>query len=515
MKTLLKIIAVIVAIFILVLIVGMIAVHFLISPARVKETLIKNVKEKTGRTLTIKHLDFSVFPTLKLQIDNATLSGPRNFPNSKFLSIQHASMGLKILPLLDHSIQATNLTINGVHLDLMVDKHGFNNWSDFDNSKQAAKQLVKPKKQTTKQSKRQTKSSPIATSFSIPQITIANINVSYKNAKTKQSFSLTNSSFKTGAIAQDKAFPFSAKLNLAQAPSTKATITSSGSLLYSLKKNLFELKNTDLNGTCQTKSGKHKLVISNINATAHFGPTQLTIAPISAELYKGKFAGKVNIISEQDQNLLSVNGKVSDVQAQPFLQDVFGYKRFSGTDNESFNITAVMKKGQSLTKQMNGSGSFAVTDVKFTGFNLGYLYQQANNLLQHGKASAPSQSNKVTKFGHLTGSYIIKNGVVSTSNAQLTSPVLQVNVNGSADLNKQKLKLRANVTGMKGSLENLQKNGPTIPFNITGSFEHYKITPDLSGLLGNTLKQEVEKQLKDGSNSIGKALKNLGGLFDH
>jgi AsmA protein len=115
---------------ILVILCGVLLVVWLtVNPNNYKGKIAALVKESTGRELNLTgDIKLSVFPWVALELGPATLGNPAGFSAEPFLSFSHASVRVKLLPLLHQRLEVARVAIDGLDLRLAKNAQGKGNW---------------------------------------------------------------------------------------------------------------------------------------------------------------------------------------------------------------------------------------------------------------------------------------------------------------------------------------------------------------------------------------------------
>ena len=122
-------IAGIVAVFVL----AAIAFRLFFDPNDFRESIADAVRESTGRELVIEgDIELKIFPWLAIDVGRTTLGNAPGFGDEPFAEFERASLSVRLLPLLLRQ-EATigSAAVDGLRLNLQVDRNDVRNWSDF------------------------------------------------------------------------------------------------------------------------------------------------------------------------------------------------------------------------------------------------------------------------------------------------------------------------------------------------------------------------------------------------
>jgi AsmA protein len=108
-----------------------IALLLFVDPNRYRGDIEKAAKEHSTRVLTIRgKLELHVFPWLALGVHDVELSNRAGFGQQPFLTVQNASIGVKLLPLLSKRLEVSRVKLEGATVNL-VSRGAQNNWQDL------------------------------------------------------------------------------------------------------------------------------------------------------------------------------------------------------------------------------------------------------------------------------------------------------------------------------------------------------------------------------------------------
>ena len=258
------------------------------------------------------------------------------------------------------------------------------------------------------------------------------------------------------------------------------------------------LRGLDIAGTFNAGEVKvSNLKLNDIAAKLDAKKGVIKLAPVSAKLYGGGYAGNVVLDATRDTPRLSLNESLTGVQLSPLLKDLQGEDPISGTANLKAKVTAVGIDADSIMRTLNGDASFTFLDGALKGVNIGKMIRDAKAKIRGGSPSAASEPNR-TDFAEITGTANIKDGVVSNPDLAAKSPLLRLSGKGTASLPTQGLDYRAQATVVatskgQGGKELDDLAGVPIPVHITGTFAEPKYALDLEALAQELAKTKAKE----------------------
>ncbi|HWS64421.1 MAG TPA: AsmA family protein [Steroidobacteraceae bacterium] len=111
---------------------ALLAVRLFVDPNDYKPRITAAVKNATGRELVLQGaIKLSVFPWIALELGPASLGNPSGFKDEPFVSFQHASVRVKLLPLLSKRLEVGRVEVDGLDLKLLKNAEGKGNWQGF------------------------------------------------------------------------------------------------------------------------------------------------------------------------------------------------------------------------------------------------------------------------------------------------------------------------------------------------------------------------------------------------
>ena len=96
----------------------------------IREEIARQVKENTGRTLTVRgKSSFSIVPNIGVQMNNVSLSNPPTMVGEPIIKMDSLNVQLKLWPLLEQKIEVKRFILTKPQVSLKVDGRGKNNWT--------------------------------------------------------------------------------------------------------------------------------------------------------------------------------------------------------------------------------------------------------------------------------------------------------------------------------------------------------------------------------------------------
>jgi AsmA protein len=115
-------------------VVGVVALLLFVDPNRYRGNIEQAAKQHTARVLAIRgKLELKVFPWLALSVHDVELSNRAGFGTQPFLTVQNASIGVKLLPLLRSRLEVSRIRLEGLNIQL-ISRGEQNNWQDLGES---------------------------------------------------------------------------------------------------------------------------------------------------------------------------------------------------------------------------------------------------------------------------------------------------------------------------------------------------------------------------------------------
>ncbi|HEY0683692.1 MAG TPA: AsmA family protein [Steroidobacter sp.] len=221
--------------------------------------------------------------------------------------------------------------------------------------------------------------------------------------------------------------------------------------------------------------------------------------PSEASMYGGNYSGDIGIDATTDVARVTLDEHISGVDFAPLFKDFFETDRVSGKGNANIKLAGSGKNTDDIVKTLTGNIDFKVADGALEGTDLWYEIRRARAVLK--QQAVPERSVPVrTPFTALTGTGVMKNGVLSNNDLNVAMQYLKVTGQGTVDVPASTLDYKLLATVMKIPREGADAAqvqdlvDAEIPVKITGALTDPKVRPDLEGYLKNEVKQRVDKE---------------------
>jgi len=280
-----------------------------------------------------------------------------------------------------------------------------------------------------------------------------------------------------------------------KAPPTPAEAAAGGAAALPVE----TLKALDLDGRLRIGRLKaYQLNSTDVSVTVKARDGVVNVSPAQAKLYQGSYQGNIRLDARGATPSISLDEKVSGVQAGPLLRDLTGKEeKLLGVADVSLKITGRGADVPAIQKTLNGTAAFSFRDGAVKGVNIAQLIRKAKAQLK-GQPPPPETGPNQTDFSSVTGTAQIRDGVVYNDDLDGRSPLLRVSGKGKVDLPAQALDYLLTVKIVEalegqGGVGLADLKGLAIPVRIKGTFSEPRYNVELD----KVLKAAVEKKVKE------------------
>jgi len=245
-----------------------------------------------------------------------------------------------------------------------------------------------------------------------------------------------------------------------------------------------------------------KLVVAGLTATdvtMKMGSDGRSVrfAPVNAGFYGGKEEGDVTIDASGKRPLLAANLAWHGVQAEPLLNDLAGSARLRGTGDFFLKINSDLTNSQTVMRSLSGDVGMNIRDGEIVGIDVVDTIDTVKSLL--GKQSemvSESSNDQTTEFAELTMSGVIDQGVMSSDDLLLKSPLLSATGEGTFNLVDETVDyiLKPVLAGELAGQNIAELKGVPIPVRLTGNLYEPDIKVDIVAALAASQKERINQK---------------------
>lgn len=532
---------------ILLALVSLIGLVVFVNPNDLKPQISQAVTKFTGRQLQLGgDIQWSIFPWLGLQLNDAKLTNSPGFGSNPFAQIKKLDIQVRLLPLLHKQLEIGKLQVNGLTLYLVKNAKGQVNWEGPLTSSN--------KTSNSSENNRLDRLKPIG--FIVTGLGIRDGHIIYADQQKNKHIEITGLQLKSANLAINKTSPFDIQFNLnSNVPNINAAVKLRSDILLSADKSHLEFNhlnlNTYLKGPNYPKgelplslkghinfdlnkqditvddlvafinqiklngriTGQHilnnpsfagrlnspqiktgQLTFQQIHLGFQFSNNLLTLKRINAQFYRGNYQGKATVNLNPKVPFITAQNQFNQINTALLLQDLINKSQIqlAGLATLNLNVITTGDTTDALIKNLSGQGHFNLDQGALKGINLSYWIALGKALLKH--EVTPKNTGSDTPFDKFNGSFNINQGIVSNNDLIISSGRLRVNGKGLLNLPLQQInyELQAQPILADGSPE-----GIAIPIRISGPLEHISISPILDQLSVDIIKEKLKGKLGD------------------
>ncbi len=219
----------------------------------------------------------------------------------------------------------------------------------------------------------------------------------------------------------------------------------------------------------------------------------------SMVLYEGTGSGNLTLDATRSTPRLSASFRLTNMTARRFLTDAIRLDRLDGIGDLSFNLTSRGATQYDLMKGLDGEGTYKVRDGSIIGFDfLKFAYKIG--VFATGGYKPSEDGVDRTAFTAFEADFNVRNGVVTTDDISLLSPLFRLSGNGTINLPPQTLDIKLNprlVASLKGQGGDRDKQGLGIPLKYSGTFDNARLGLDPGQGARDRAEQEVKDRARD------------------
>lgn len=260
------------------------------------------------------------------------------------------------------------------------------------------------------------------------------------------------------------------------------------------------LKALDVNGTVRigrlTAAG---IQSTDVQATVKASNGELRVNPSQAKLYGGQYSGDVRVAARGKAVTVSMDEKVTGVQAGAIMADAFDTSRVSGAADVTLRLNGTGTSLVGIRRTLAGDLAFKFDDGYIEGVDLWYEIRRAKALFGKGEAPQPSKPVR-TAYSDIHGTAVVKDGILRSDDLAASMPFLQLSGRGEINLVDATIDYQVNALVLKGPEVTDQEQladlvGARIPVRISGNLMSPSVAPDIGAWARAKVEDTVKEKL--------------------
>ncbi len=241
--------------------------------------------------------------------------------------------------------------------------------------------------------------------------------------------------------------------------------------------------------------------LEQVQATARARDGVLTLEPLTALLYGGRYDGSIRIDATGAQTQLDLRQSLDAVQVGQLLTDLADVEQLEGLVVARLNLRGAGNTDVDLRKTLAGSVTFELADGVYKGLDIWHEIRKVRATVR-GEAPPQRTGPAQTKITALDFAGQLVDGTMQSERMVAQLPFLRVTGNGLLNLADESLDYRFNARVLQipefpdgERLKDLE--GWSIPLRLSGTLENPKLGVDLAEFAKTRAAQEITDRLLD------------------
>ena len=191
---------------------------------------------------------------------------------------------------------------------------------------------------------------------------------------------------------------------------------------------------------------------------------------------------------------------MTGVQAEDLLNDLTGTARLLGTGDFFLKVNTDLTNSRTILQSLNGDLGMSVVDGAIVGIDVTKTLGTVNSLLGKQKETeGKGGEDQKTEFAELSMTGVFDQGIMTSKDLKMLSPLLSVTGEGSFNLVEESIDYILNpvLTGETGveSLDGL--SGTSIPIRLTGNLYEPDFKVDIAAALIASQKDLIDQKTNE------------------
>ena len=219
-------------------------------------------------------------------------------------------------------------------------------------------------------------------------------------------------------------------------------------------------------------------------------------SPVNARFYGGVHEGDIKIDASGSRPLLTANHGLTGVQTEGLLNDLTGSARLEGTGDFFLQISTDLSNSNTVLQALSGDIGMSVLNGAIVGIDVADTIGAVKSVLgKQDEMVGESGEEQKTEFAELTMSGVFDQGILSSDDLLMESPLIRATGEGTFNLVAESIDyvLKPVLLGDLG--QNLgELSGKPIPVKLSGNLYEPDIRVDLVAALAASQKEKITKK---------------------
>lgn len=243
------------------------------------------------------------------------------------------------------------------------------------------------------------------------------------------------------------------------------------------------------------------LRLQQVAATARARDGVLTLEPLTALLYGGRYDGSIRVDATGAQTRLDMRQSLDAVQVAQLLTDLADVEQLEGLVVAKLDLSGTGTTDADLRNTLAGTVSFELADGVYKGLDVWHEIRKVRATVR-GEAPPARVGPAQTEITSLDFGGQLVDGVLKSERMVAQLPFLRVTGDGALNLADESLNYRFNARVLQipefpdgERLKDLE--GWSIPMLLSGTLENPKLGIDLAEFAKTRAAQEIRDKLFD------------------
>ncbi len=234
------------------------------------------------------------------------------------------------------------------------------------------------------------------------------------------------------------------------------------------------------------------LELMHVQITVATHDRVMHVFPIKAQIKGGQYSGDVTVDDRTASRVLSLDEHLTGIDMGKLLAKQAKYLHVTGLGDVNLKATGHGVDSDGILKTLGGHFDMNVAGGAVEGVDLGFEIARADALLRRQDLGG-LHDTKRTPFNAFKMTAALVNGVASSHDLLISSPVLKITGQGTANLPTKAINFQA----VADTLRTASNVPVRIPMTITGTMADPVVRPDVQALAKGVLKQKLQDTLQD------------------